>query len=52
VSFYDGSLAAFQNETTLKPLGDDSSVPTTPGTPAGYVKFSIGGSDAWLPYYQ
>lgn len=50
--FFDGSLAAFVNDSTIQPLGDDASTPTTPGTIVGWIKFNKGGADAWLPYYQ
>lgn len=48
----DLSLPVYQDQSHIKPAIDDGSTPTTPGTPDGYIKFSIDGSYAWLPYYR
>lgn len=51
-SYFDGSLAAFETPTLIKPLSDDASTPVDAVTPAGYIKFNEGGADAWIPYYR
>jgi len=50
--YADGSLVAFQDQNTLRPLADDLSAPVTPGTRAGWIKISLGGASAWIPYYR
>jgi hypothetical protein len=47
----DGGAAGFDEDG--KPvLTDDSTTPTNSSTPAGYIHSTIGGSDAWIPYYR
>jgi hypothetical protein len=45
-------LAIFDSSNVLKPATDDASTPTTPGTVAGWLKITVEGAVAWVPYYQ
>lgn len=32
--------------------GDDSTTPTNPATPVGYIHIQVDGNDSWFPYFQ